>query len=246
VLGSPFAVAGRIGFAPRTTAAEQRLLADRLLRAARDESVLRGLAGVLVSGDVAAPGDIGSGNERLARGRGASAARVSLPRWSFADYLSCFDEEVRGRMLRVCAESARYERGWRVDLDRDLAPMLALCRDAGLDEIGEELFAALLGSSTVSAECLLVRGSSGALAGFSIVLHDVRALREKLTVVQRREQRALVRGVIWLETLKFCLERGIGEYESASELSLAAARPNELIGHSTWIAAHDVARGEAP
>src|SRR6478735_9063433 len=39
VLGSPLAAACRIGVAPRTTAAEHRLLAGRLLRAARDESV---------------------------------------------------------------------------------------------------------------------------------------------------------------------------------------------------------------
>jgi hypothetical protein len=68
----------------------------------------------------------------------------------------------------------------------------------------------------------------------------VRSLREKLTVVSRREQGALVRGVIWLETLRFCLERGIGVHESASELSLSVAHPNELVQRSRWIAAHDV------
>jgi len=73
-----------------------------------------------------------------------------------------------------------------------------------------------------------VRSRDGGLAGFSIVLHDAGALREKLTVVSRREKGALVRGVIWLETLRFCLERGIGVFESASELSLSAARPDEL------------------
>jgi hypothetical protein len=55
----------------------------------------------------------------------------------------------------------------------------------------------------------------------------------------------LVRGVIWLETLRFCLERGIGAFESASELALAAARPSELGQRSHWIAARDAA-GAAP
>jgi hypothetical protein len=241
VLGSPFAAACRIGVAPRTTAAEQRLLAARLLRTARDESVRRGLDGLLVSGDVDAHGEGGTRSEspRLARRQGASAARISLPRWSFADYLSCFDDGLRGRLLRICAQSARYGRDWHVDLDRDLERMLALCRDAGLEEIGETFFRVLLGSNAVSAECLLVRSGDGGLAGFSIVLHDVRTLREKLTVVSRRENGALVRGVIWLETLGFCLERGIGAYESASELSLLAAHPNELVQRSRWIAADD-------
>ena len=247
VLGSPFAAACRIGFAPRTTTAEQGLLADRLLRAARHESRLRGLDGLLVSSD-AAPGDACQRAEslRLACTRGASAARISLPRWSLADYLSCFDDGLRGQLLRICAQAAQYDRDWRVDLDRDREPMLALCRDAGLDEIGETFFGVLLGSSTVSAECLLVRSGDGGLAGFSIVLHDVRALREKLTVVSRRENGALVRGVIWLETLRFCLERGIGAYESATELSLSAARPHELVQRSGWIAADDAVGVAAP
>ena len=154
--------------------------------------------------------------------------------------MSCLDDGLRGRLLNICAQSAQYQRDWHVDLDRDIERILALCRDAGLEEIGETFFRALLGSSAVSAECLLVRSGDGALAGFSIVLHDVRALREKLTVVSRRENGALVRGVIWLETLRFCLERGIGVYESASELSLSAAHPGELVQGSRWIAAHDV------
>ena len=248
VLGSPLGATCRIGVAPRTTAAEQRLLAGRLLRAARDESVLRGLDGVLVSGDADALGEVGQPAEslRLACRQGVSAARISLPRWSLADYLSCLDDGLRGQLLNICAQSAQYDRDWHVELDRDIERLLALCRDAGLEEIGETFFRALLGSSAISAECLLVRSGDGALAGFSIVLHDVRALREKLTVVSRRENGALVRGVIWRETVRFCLERGIGVYESASELSLSAAHPGELVHGSRWIAAHDVVGVAAP
>jgi hypothetical protein len=242
VLGSPLAAAGRIGFASRTTTVERRLLAGRLLRAACDESALRGLDGLLVDGDADALGQVGQQREslRLACREAASTARISLPRWSLSDYLSCLDDALRARLLRTCARSGRYERDWHVDLDHDIGPMLALCRDAGLEEIGEPFFRALLGSSAVSAECLLVRSGDGSLAGFSIVLHDVRALREKLTVLSRHTKGTVVRGVIWLETLRFCLERGIGVYESASELSLAAAHPTELVQRSRWIAAHDV------
>jgi len=241
VLGSPFGAARQVGFTSRATATERGLLVDRLLRVARDETVRRGLDGLLVGGEDAALGDVRERTESawLARSRGASAARIALPRWSLADYLSCFEDGLRGRVLRICAQSAQCDRDWQVDLDRDLGPMLALCRDAGLEEIGETFLRALLGSSAASAECLLVRSGDNALAGFSIVLHDVRALREKLTVVSRREKGSFVRGVIWLETLRFCLERGIGLYESASELSLLAARPEELVQRSRWIAAHD-------
>jgi hypothetical protein len=162
------------------------------------------------------------------------------------DYLSCFDVRLRGQLLRICAQAAQYERDWSIDLDRDLEPMLALCRDAGLEEINEAFFKALLASSTVSASGLLLRSAEGGLAGFSVVLHDAGALREKLAVVSRREKGALVRSVIWLETLRFCLEHGIELYESASELALSAARPNEIVQRSRWIATHDVAGAAAP
>jgi hypothetical protein len=177
VLGSPFAAACRVGFAPGSTTAEQALLVDRLLRAAREEAGRRGLDGIVVSGEDAALGAVWqrAASLRLVRTRGAPTARVSLPRWSLADYLSCFDERLRGQLLRVCAQAAQYERDWSVALDRDLEPMLALCRDAGLTEVNEAFFRGLLASSAVSASGLLVRSGDGRLAGFSIVLHDAGA-----------------------------------------------------------------------
>ncbi len=250
VLGSPFAAACRIGFTPRATAAEQALLVDALLRAASDESLRRGIDGFQLSGEDAALGDVWKQRAEsmgLERTPGPAMARLSLPRWSLADYLSCFDDALRGQLLRVCAQASEYERDCGVDLARDLEPMLALCRDAGLDEIGETFFRELLGSGTVRTACLLVRDGDGGLAGFSIVLHDARALREKLTVVSRREKGALVPGMIWLETLRFCLQRGIGVYESASALALSAARPSELSEkNSLWIATRDVATALRP
>jgi hypothetical protein len=243
VLGSPFATAGRIGLTPRATAVERALLVERLLRAARGECVVRGLDLLFVSGDDAVLGEGQLSPELLglARARSAPTARLVLPRWSLADYLSCFDDGLRGELLRICAQATQYERDCSVDLARDLEPMLALCREAGLDEIGEAFFHQLLASDAISAACLLVRSRDGGLAGFSIALHDARALREKLTVVRRRENGALVRGMLWLEALRFCLQRGIVVYESASELALSAARPDELVQRSRWIAPHDAA-----
>jgi hypothetical protein len=248
VLGSPFAAACPVGYTPRATSAEQRLLLDRLLRAARNESVRRGIDGPLVCGDDAVLGDALRCAESvgLMRTRSAPMARLALPRWSLADYLSCFDDSLRGQLLRICAQSSQYERDCHVDLARDLEPMLALCRDAGLDEVGEGFFRGLLASSAAPAACLFVRSADGSLAGFSVVLHNARALREKLTVVRRRDNGGLVRGMIWLETLRFCLQRGIEVYESASELAVSAARPNELVKRSSWIATSDAAGAAAP
>src|SRR4051794_3902564 len=89
VLGSPFSAARRIGFAPRTITAEQRLLAGRLLRAALDEAALRGFEGLIVRDDAATLGEIRERAEspRVARAQDASAARISLPRWSLEDYV---------------------------------------------------------------------------------------------------------------------------------------------------------------
>jgi hypothetical protein len=228
VLGSPFAAIRRIGLAPRSSAGEQALLVDRLLRAARDEAARYGVDRLVVSGADAALGDAGRRDEslQLARPRGVPTARLALPRWSLVDYLSCLEDRLRGQLLRVCAQASQYERDWRVDVDRDLEPMLALCREAGLEEINDAFLERLLASARL--RCLLVRSGGGALVGLSVVLHDAGTLREKLTVISRREKGAFVRSLIWLETLSFCLGRGIDAYESANELSLAAARPDEL------------------
>ena len=247
VLGSPFAPSCPLGLTPRATVAEQTMLVERLLRAARGESVARGLDLLFVSGDDGVLGArLSDESLGLVRTRCAPLARLELPRWSLADYLSCFDDGLRGQLLRICAQATQYARDCHVDLARDLDPMLTLCRDAGLDEIGEAFFEGLLTSSAVPAACLFVRSGDGTLAGFSIVLHDEGALREKLTVVKRRENGALVRGMLWLETLRFCLQRGIGVYESASELALSAARPKELVQRSRWLATDDPVGTAAP
>ena len=248
VLGSPFAAACRIGFTPRATPEEQVLLLDRLLRAARDESARRGLDGFELSCDDAVLGGVyqqRGESMALERTPGAAMARLQLPRWSFADYLSCFDEALRGQLLGVCAQAGQYERDSRVDLARDLEPMLSLCREAGLDEIGKGFFKEMLGSDPRRMACLLVRDRDGGLAGFSIALHDAHALVEKLTVVSRREKAALVRGMLWLETLRFCLQHGLAVYESASALALSAARPSELRQSWRWVATAEAAAAPA-
>ena len=84
----------------------------------------------------------------------------------------------------------------------------------------------------MGATCIVVR-QKGRVEGFSLLLRDARAVSEKLTVVSRRVKGSFVRGLIWLETIRSCLESGVATYESPSELSLAAARPAELIDASS-------------
>ena len=224
VLGSPLSAVRSVAMTPAASASERALLGELTLRAVGDEAARLGAGCVL-------PNDTHTGRRELLRRLRASAwldmrrrkglARLALPRWSFADYLSCIDDPLRGRLLRVCAQAAPYERDWRADLDRDLAPMVALCREAGLEELGQAYFENLLGPR-VCASCLVVR-LDDKVAGFSLVLHDASVMREKLTVVSRRVKGSLVREVIWLETVRHCLERGIGRFESTSELSFAVA-----------------------
>ncbi|HUL82544.1 MAG TPA: hypothetical protein VL131_10380 [Gammaproteobacteria bacterium] len=226
VLGSPLSDLRRVGIAPGVDARERMKLVGLTLRAARDEAARMGVSCAL-------PGEVDTGQSQPLRlfrsstwfetGRRKELTPLSLPQWSFADYLSCIEEPLRGRLLRVCAQAGPYERDWHVDLGRDLAPILALCADAGLEELGQAFFENLLGPE-VCASCLVVR-LDGKVAGFSLVLHDARVLREKLTIVSRRVKGPLVRALIWLETIRFSLEAGIGRFESPSELSLAVAGP---------------------
>jgi hypothetical protein len=188
--------------------------------AAREEAARLGVRAVLTPADRHGESArwFGAASRRARRG---ATVTLSLPAWSLSDYLSCLDEPLRGRLLRVCAQAAPYRRDWRVDLDSDVEPMLALCRDVGLDELNAAYFEHLLGPE-VCASCVVVR-LDGKLAGFSLMLHDAHTLREKLTIVSRRVKGSLVRALIWLETIRFCLESGVATYESASELSHSAA-----------------------
>ena len=224
VLGSPLGGVCRVGFAPSASAAEQPRALQSMLREARNEAARVGVDHVLIDDKHAEPGDsrrsFGQSWWR-ARGRRERTVRLSLPAWSLSDYVSCLDEPLRGNLMRVCAQAAPYDRDWRVDFDRDLAAILSLCRDAGLDELNAAYFKNLLGPE-VCASCLIVR-LDGRLAGFSVLLHDSHTLREKLTIVSRHVKGSLVRALIWLETIRFGLECGVATYESPSELSRAVA-----------------------
>lgn len=224
VLGSPLTGACRVGFAPQASETEQARSLESLFRAVREEAARLGVDAVLTRAERAGLGD---STRRFgpvswhAGTRRESTVQLPLPPWSFSDYLSCLDEPLRGRLLRVCALAAPYRREWRVDLDADVEPMLALCRDAGLEELNAAYFENLLGPE-VCASCLIIR-FDGRLAGFSLMLHGAHALREKLTIVSRRVKGSLVRALIWLETIRFCLECSVATYESTSELSQLAA-----------------------
>jgi len=224
VLGSPLSAARRVAIVPNASARDRVLLGELTVRAVSDEAERLGVGVVL-------PSDVATGPPRSLRrfgsprwldgGRERGPARLSLPGWSFSDYVSSLDEPLRGRLLIVCAQAAPYERDWCVDLDADLAPMLALCAEAGLEELGRAYFEKLLGPG-VRASCLVVR-LDGKIAGFSLLLHDARVMREVLTVASRRVKTSVARAVIWLETIRYCLECGIGRFESPSELSFAVA-----------------------
>src|SRR5262249_23821565 len=122
VLGSPLTGLCRVGFASRASESERATSLEALFCAAREEAARLGVGAVLTPGARAhddSPRWFGPASWR-ARGRTAPTVRLSLPAWSFSDYLSCLDEPLRGRLLRVCALAAPYRREWRVDLDSDV------------------------------------------------------------------------------------------------------------------------------
>jgi len=239
ILGSPFSATCRAGFALRGGPFERADLLARLLRAAHEHATRLGLAGLFVGAEElegddsweAAAAPLG-----LRREDAAPLVRLVLPAWSFADYLSCLDGGLRSEMLDACAHSAGYRRRWRVDLDREVPELVDLCHEVGLSELTPAYFRNLLGPGNVCAACLVVR-FAGRIEGFSLVLHDARRFREKLTVLGPRSDHVLLGKLIWLETLRFCLEYGIESHESCNPVSLAAARPGEVLPRSVWFGA---------
>lgn len=238
LFGSPLGGACRIGFAPRTTAAQQRDLLVLLLRAARGAVAIRRLGGVVVGATEETQSELwrpALATLPLVRLESAPLARLSLPAWSFDDYLSGLNLTLRSSLWSACEQARQYELRWRVDLAGDLDEMLELCREAGLKHINAACFENLLGPSVVCANCLIVR-AAGDLVALSLVLHDARLLREEITVVSRAAPNAVVGALIFLETVRFCLECGIAVYESASATSIAASQPGEIVERTGWLA----------
>jgi uncharacterized protein len=239
ILGSPFSATCRAGFAPRSDPLERADLLGRLLRAARDQATRLGLAGLFAEAEEieadhsweAAAASLG-----LRRERAAPLVRLALPAWSLGDYLSCLEGGLRSELLDACARSAGHKRRWRIDLDRELPEILDLCREVGLSELTPAYFRNLLGPGNACAACLVIR-FAGRIEGFSLVLHDTRRLREKVTVLSPRSDRVLLGDVMWLETVRFCLEHGIESHESCNPLSLAVARRAEVLPRSAWFGA---------
>ena len=238
VFGLPLGGACRIGFAPHTTAGQQHELLALLLRAAGEAVAIRRLGGIVVGATEERQSELwrpALATLPLVRLESAPLARLSLPAWSFDDYLSGLNVTLRSSLWSACEQAGHYELRWRVDLAGDLGEMLELCAEAGLKHINAACFENLLGPSVVCANCLIVR-AAGALVAFNLVLHDARLLREEITVVSREAQDTVVGALIFLETVRFCLECGIAVYESASATSLAASQPGEIVERAGWLA----------
>ena len=134
----------------------------------------RGLDGLLVSGDDAALGDgrpaaaesLGLACTRRPRHGASRRCRAGL----LADYLSCFDDGLRGQLLRICAQASRYERDCaRRSRARPRADARAVPRRRARARSAKRS----LGVARVDAvprRACCVRSRDGALAGFSIVL----------------------------------------------------------------------------
>ncbi len=245
IFGSPLGGACRIGFASDATATQRQELLALLLRAAGEVLATRRLGGLVVEATEEWRSELwppALATRALVPLENAPLARLSLPAWSFDDYLSSLDVTLRGVLWSACEQAAQYELRWHVDLARDLGEMLELCVEAELGHINAACFENLLAPGIVCASCLVVR-SAGDLVGFNLVLHDARLLREKITIVSRGAEEAVVRALIFVETVRYCLECGIAVYESASATSIAAARPGELVERTGRLAVSSARSG---
>lgn len=240
LLGSPLGDACRPGFAPHATAAQRIRLLSLLLRSAGDLTAKRHIGTLRVAAMDEPQTRLWNRaceSAGLTRVDVAPLARLTLPAWSLDDYLCGLNPTLRTRLWQACERAPCYECNLRVELSRDLERILALCGSVGLAELNGAYFERLLQPSMVCARCITVR-VAGDLVGFSLVLHDAHGLREKLTVVRPFSESALVRSLLWLETVRFCLEHGIDTFESPSSDSIAAARPHELLARATWTRLH--------
>ncbi len=235
VLGSPFALACRIGCAHEARPRRAELTAA-LIRAAQARTVACNLGGLVVETlDGSDSESVISACRDLCLERVVTTpiAHLALPTWSFADYLIGLDAPHRLRLWDACERAGDYTFCWSADVARDADSIVELCADIGLTALDVECFKALLASSMVGASCLHAWAGTQ-LVGFSLVLHGARRLREGLVAVRGSADRELVSSLMWLETLRFCLDRGIRTYESSNPEAIAAAQPHEVFRRARW------------
>jgi hypothetical protein len=236
LLGLPFAQTCTLGFAPDIPRAERATLATLILLAALAESRRRGLGLLAITRETGGSADWqqACASLRFKRIPHPPISRLLLPQWSLDDYLSGLDVPVRTKLLGACDFAPQYELDWRVDINRDLDALVELCLQAGVTEPTTAFFRTLLGPSRVCATCLVVRHRR-AIVGITLVLHDVMVLRETLNVVRPGADHDLVQALMWLETVRYCLEMQIAYYESANPISTSAAQQTELVTRWRWM-----------
>ena len=243
-LGSPVGEICHLGFAPDCSADEQRMLAgllmDKLIEFARQRRI-----GMIAVKDASEADDAlwseVCGNAGLRRMPGQATALLDLPHRSFEDYLASLGPATRKDMRRKLRSRAGLRIEWRSDIDDIVDDVMALYRatlaqaEYRFEELTPAYFTGVLQDPHRRAFCVTY-WHDRMLIGFNLVLRDGNRLLDKFFGMDYASGRAHnLYYLSWMENVRYCIENGIGRYQSGQGLEHEKQRlGSRLVPNWLW------------
>jgi predicted N-acyltransferase len=242
-LGSPVTERCRVGFAPDSTPAQHAAWLDAIL-AHMETVAAREKLGMLAVKD--APLDEPAWQQVCPRHGlralpGLPGATLDVPWHDVDGYLESLGASMRKDLRRKWRTGAALKIEWRTDLAGIADEVQRLYREtlAHAELLFEELtpayFENVLGGMPGRAFCVTY-SETGRLVAFNLMLRDSERLLDKfLGMDYAAMDRYNLYHVSWLENIRFCIEHGIGVYESGQGLHAEKRRlGSSLHANALW------------
>lgn len=225
-LGSPVTERCRVGFVPGATPEQRAAWLDAIL-AQMETVAAREKFGMLAVKD--APLDEPAWQQVCPRHGlralpGLPGATLDMPWHDVDGYLESLGAATRKDLRRKRRAGAALRIEWRGDLAGIVDDVQRLYRetlanaDLSFEELTPAYFGNVLQGMPGRAFCVTY-SEDERLVAFNLVLHDSERLLDKfLGMDYAAMDRYNLYHVSWLENIRFCIERGIGVYESGQGL----------------------------
>lgn len=242
-LGSPVTERCRVGFAPDSMPAQHAAWLDAIL-AQMETVAAREKFGMLAVKD--APLDEPMWQQTCPRHGlralpGLPGATLEIPWRDLDGYLESLGASTRKDLRRKWRTSTALKIEWRTDLHGIAGDVQRLYRETlaraelSFEELTPAYFENVLREMPGRAFCVTY-AEDGKLLAFNLVLHDSERLLDKfLGMDYAAMDRYNLYHVSWLENIRYCIEHGIGVYESGQGLHAEKRRlGSTLHANALW------------
>ncbi|HEX7348121.1 MAG TPA: GNAT family N-acetyltransferase [Rhodanobacteraceae bacterium] len=240
-LGSPVTERCRVGFAPGSTAAQRAAWLDAILTQMDATAVTEHFRMLAIKD---APAGEPAWQTLCPRHGlralpGLQGATLDIPWRSVDDYIATLGAATRKNLRREQRGGETLTIAWRTDLDGIADDVQRLYRhtlahaEFSFEELTPAYFANVLRDMPGRAFCVTYH-EGARLVAFNLMLHDGDRLLDKfLGMDYAAQDRYHLYHVTWLENIRYCIEHGIGVYESGQGLQKEKAKLGSTLHANT-------------